>query len=111
MPAGHAFWQLSVAPDPAPHDLTRVLRGVVPDQQQGGFALGGQQLRAPGQKLRRQIALTGWPVNTAIGAACLAEVLVDHLNGDGALPHRRRYPLHRSMSHVADAEHSGDARL
>ena len=39
--------------DPGPHGLADVPRGIVPDQQQGGFAFGGQPGRQPGEKWRR----------------------------------------------------------
>ena len=37
--------------EPGPHGLADVPRGLVPDQQQGGFAFGGQPGRQPGEKL------------------------------------------------------------
>jgi hypothetical protein len=36
--------------EPGPHGLADVPRGVVPDQQQGGFAFGGQPRRQPREK-------------------------------------------------------------
>ena len=41
----------------------------------------------------------------------LGKVLVDHLDGDGALSDGRGHPLHRAMPDVAGGEHPGDARL
>src|SRR5678816_2082242 len=38
---------------PAPHGMTAVPGGIIPDQQQGGEALGGELGRAPRQKLDR----------------------------------------------------------
>ena len=50
--------------EPCPHGLADVPRGMIPDQQQGGFAFSGQPCRQPGEKLRRH--RTDWsPIHTA----------------------------------------------
>ena len=47
-----------------------------------------------------------------VSSACLlGEVLVDELDGDGALPDGRRHSLDGSVAHVTGGEHAGQAGL
>jgi hypothetical protein len=48
------FDPLVVLSDPVPHGVAAVPRGIIPHQQQRGFACGGQLGTDPGQKLDRQ---------------------------------------------------------
>ena len=48
---------LIVLPDPGTDDLADMPGGMIPDQEPGGFALFGQAIRAPLEKLGRDAAL------------------------------------------------------
>src|SRR6476619_679157 len=54
----------------------------------------------------------GHPAGPAAGREMLRrEELVQHLDRDRALAHRRRHAFHRAPAHVAGREHAGHARL